>query len=418
MKNIKSKINYAVAFKYCKKGCGKDYYYGYSVEQTVGTIEQDQQLNKVSIILFDNLSELDIKSRSFDKIIVIYLFRSVYREEAFQEAIKLKNQPKFIMIASGAHPSGDPIGTLKYFDYVVVGDCEIAIRDLIKNIIEGNERPQIKGVWYKVNNKLIKGGRAELVDLNKIPPFAPKHNLFAPIEITRGCQYGCKFCCVTYIYGGKLRHRKIDEIVKWVKIMKKYGRKVVNFLTPNAFSYGFLNGGVIAKDKIEKLLQSLAKIKGVKIIFGNYLSNVRPDFVSEDLIKLVKKYTQTPTIHMGGQSGSDRILKIVNVGYTVDDIKKAVKIVRGFDLKCSVDIIFGLPGEEETDRKKTIKLIDFLVAQGAKPRIHTFMPLPGTPFADSPAGKIPLEYKKLFRKLAQERKVMLPFEYEEAAYHP
>lgn len=409
-------MKYAITFKYCKKGCGKDYYYGYSVEQTVGTVEQDKQLSKIPIILFDNLDELDRKSNLFDKIIVVYLFRSVYRGEAFQEAVKLKKYSKFITIASGAHPSGDPIGTLKYFDYVIVGDCEIVIRDLIKNIIDGNKRPKIKGVWYKVYNELINGGKAEFVDLNEIPPFAPKHNLFAPIEITRGCQYACKFCCVTYIYGGKLRHRKIGEIIKWVKIMKKYGRKVVNFLTPNAFSYGSSSGERIAKDKIEKLLRNLAKIKGVKIIFGNYLSNVRPDFVSEDLIKLVKKYTQTPTIHMGGQSGSDRILKAMNVGYTVNDIKRAVKIVRRFGLKCSVDIIFGLPGEEGPDRRKTFELIDFLIAQDAKPRIHTFMPLPGTPFAKYPAGKIPLEYKKLFRKLAQEKKVMLPFEYEEAAY--
>lgn len=409
----------AIAFKYCGKGCGTDFYYGYSVEQTIGTIEVDNNISSLPILLFDNVAELKKKAMLFDRIFTIYLFRSVYTPEVFAETLELKKDNRFVTIAAGAHPSGDPIGTLQYFDYVVVGDCEIAIKELLNCLIEG-KMPKSKGIWYRENAKIIKGGRAEALDLNMIPPFAPKHKLFAPIEITRGCPWACKFCCVTYIYGGNLRHRSVEEIVKWVRIAKESGRIVINFLTPNAFSYGSESGRdprKVRRDKIEELLSSLAKIKDIKIIFGNYLSNVRPDFVSEDLIEIVKKYTQTPTIHMGGQSGSDRILEISRVGYTVEDIRRAVKIVRQAGLNASVDFMFGLPGETEKDRKETLWFIKELMALGAKPRIHAFMPLPGTPFHNRAPGKIPAKYRELFLKWASHKQVMIPFEYEEIPWN-
>jgi len=409
----------AIAFKYCGKGCGTDFYYGYSVEQTVGAIEVSNNVSSLPILLFDDLTELYGKTASFDRVFTIYLFRSVYAPEVFAESSELKKDARFVTIGAGAHPSGDPIGSLQHLDYVVVGDCEIAIRELLNYLIE--ERvPQCRGIWHKEDGEIIKGGRTELLDLNIIPPFAPRHKLYAPIEITRGCPWACKFCSVTYIYGGKLRHRSVEEIVKWAKIAKEGGRRVINFLTPNAFSYGSDSSRDPKKtrrDKIEELLSSLARIEGVKIIFGNYLSNVRPDFVSKDLIELVKRYTQTPTIHMGGQSGSDCILQISRVGYTVEDIREAVKIVRNAGLNASVDFIFGLPGETEKDRKETLQFIRELMTLGAVPRVHAFMPLPGTPFRNQAPGKVPIKYRETLLKWAAHKQVMIPFEYEEIPWN-
>lgn len=402
----------AIAFKFCDRGCGTDFYYGYSVQQTVGVIECDAQLGKLPLILFDDYDDLTTKASTFERVIVVYLFRSADRKEVFGELPRVAAHSEFLSVGAGAHPSGDPAGTLQYFDYAVVGDCEIAVRDLIETIL-GHQLAFPVGTWYKSNGEIMKGGTAKPVDLNLIPAFAPKNDLIAPIEITRGCCWGCKFCSVPYIYGGKLRHRSIDQIVKWAKIARDKGRKVINFLTPNAFSYASKGGREIRLDKIEMLLSSLSRIKGVKIVFGNYLSNVRPDFVNQDTIALVKKYTQTPTIHMGGQSGSDRILRSSRTGYTVDDIRRAVQIVRKAGLNCSVDFIYGLPGETRQDRTKTMNFIIELLHLGAKPRIHAFMPLPGTPFEHEPRGKVPAKHKERFVPMARSKQVMTPFEYEE-----
>lgn len=120
---------------------------------------------------------------------------------------------------------------------------------------------------------------------------------------------------------------------------------------------------------------------------------------------------------MGGQSGSDRILEISRVGYTAEDIRKAAKIVRKAGLNVSVDFIFGLPGETEKDRKKTLQFIKELMALGAKPRIHAFMPLPGTPFQKQAPGKVPAKYRETLLKWAAHNQVMVPFEYEEIPWN-
>jgi B12-binding domain/radical SAM domain protein len=404
-----------IAFKYCNKGCGADYYYGFAVEQTVGTIDAHLDPDSYDLVTFDSAEELLKKTRSYNLAIVIYLFRNVYADEVFREVVAFGKERKnnYVTIAAGTYPSGDPRGVLRYFEYVVVGDCELAVSELVKQVIEGSKVKSIPGVWSSKHGKIVEGGRATPVEIDAIPPFAERFKMFSPIEITRGCPWGCKFCCVPYIYGGTLRHRSIDNIVEAVKIMKKRGKKVVNFLTPNAFAYGSVDRQMADPKKVEELLRALSKIGGMKIIFGNYLSNVRPDFVTDELVIMVKKYTQTPSIHMGGQSGSNSLLESAHVGYTMETILQAVQIVKKHGLGCSVDIMLGLPGETEADRLKTHELITKLVEMGAIPRIHAFMPLPGTPFAGETAKRVGKEERDLVGKLSRGGRIMQPFVYEE-----
>lgn len=404
----------AIAFKYCQKGCGADYYYGYSVEQTIGTIDMQLDSDSYDLILFDNSAELVEKTTNYDHVITIYLFRNIHAYEVYDEVDSLEDS-KFTNIASGTHPSGDPKGALKHFDYVVVGDCELAISELIDSIFRDDSEIDIQGVWKKDGTEIIEGGKTIPIDLDQIPPFAANRELFSPIEISRGCPWACRFCCVPYIYGGKIRHRSIENIVKAVKEMKEQGRRVVNFLTPNSFAYGSSDGLKPAPDQIRELLSELAKIKDMKIIYGNYLSNVRPDFVTDELVELVKKYTQTPSIHMGGQSGSDRVLEYNNTGYTVARLIDAVKTVRKHGLGCSVDIIVGLPGETDEDLKKSVDLVEELVELGAVPRVHAFMPLPGTPFADMKPGILSKKTISTLGRISRKGKVMQPFKYEEGS---
>ena len=64
-----------------------------------------------------------------------------------------------------------------------------------------------------------------------------------------------------------------------------------------------------------------------------------------------------------------------------------------------MDFIFGLPQEDECDIQLTIKVMSDLVRMGARIHAHTFMPLPQTPFAKSPAGQVPADIKKMLREL-------------------
>jgi radical SAM superfamily enzyme YgiQ (UPF0313 family) len=91
---------------------------------------------------------------------------------------------------------------------------------------------------------------------------------------------------------------------------------------------------------------------------------------------------------VGAQSGSDRLLAEMGRGHGVEEVRRAVALALEAGFTPSVDVIFGLPGEEEADRAATRALLVELAGRGARVHAHAFMPLPGTPWAAAPAGRV------------------------------
>jgi B12-binding domain/radical SAM domain protein len=161
----------------------------------------------------------------------------------------------------------------------------------------------------------------------------------------------------------------------------------IRFISPDAFAYGS-DGRGLALDKVAALLKGTRAILGEKgqIFFGTFPSEVRPDHVTRETIELTRRYATNKRLVIGAQSGSARMLKVIRRGHTVEDIYRAAELAAAYGFSADVDFIFGLPGETEKDAELTLKVIEDLVALGARIHAHTFMPLPQTPFA----GEIPV----------------------------
>ena len=102
---------------------------------------------------------------------------------------------------------------------------------------------------------------------------------------------------------------------------------------------------------------------------------------------------------MGGQSGSENVLKKNHRGHDVESIRRAVRYCVEEGFLPNVDLIFGLPDETDRDLKATLELADELTSLGARIHGHTFMPLPGTPLKNAPPGHIPPEAEDKLHKL-------------------
>ncbi len=151
---------------------------------------------------------------------------------------------------------------------------------------------------------------------------------------------------------------------------------------------------------MHSLLESLHKLvkdRG-RIFFGSFPSEVRPEFVNNDTINLIKKYCNNKNIMIGGQSGSESVLKKINRKHTVDDIIKAAEISLKYNLLPNIDIISGFPFETMKDIKATIKLCENLIKKGCKIHIHKFTPLSGTRFKDSLSSEFNPELKNFINK--------------------
>ncbi|MFA6088792.1 MAG: TIGR04013 family B12-binding domain/radical SAM domain-containing protein [Candidatus Woesearchaeota archaeon] len=362
----------------------------------------------VKLELLRNLKEITEKH----KIAILALsIMSIQAKEYYELIKKIKLEfPNVIIVAGGPHPTALPEEVLKNgADIVVIGEGEKTFTELVNKIENKKGYNTIKGIAYlnKKTKKMITTKPQTLINLDDYSPIAESNKRYNAIEITRGCVFGCNFCFVTHQTKGKLRHRSIPNIIKYIKIMHDTKLYDVRFVSSNAFGYGSLDGRTINYEALETLLKETRKLfkdRGL-FFFGTFPSEVRPEHVNDKTLSLLKQYCDNDNVIIGAQSGSNRILKLCNRGHTIEDIYAAAKLIKSYGFMPYVDFIFGLPFEEKEDQLKTLKAVKELIRIGARIHAHTFMPLPGTAFADKHYVPIDPEIEKEFLKFEKAGKL-------------
>ncbi|MCX9014364.1 MAG: TIGR04013 family B12-binding domain/radical SAM domain-containing protein [Candidatus Methanoperedens sp.] len=326
--------------------------------------------------------------------IMLYSFATMQAPFVFREVAQSVSDS--IFIAGGPHPSARPSETLQYFDYVVIGEGEETLPELVDVLQNQGDVSSVKGIAFTdMDGKVVFTEKRKTVDLDSYPPFSPGV-INSNIEISRGCPFGCSYCQTPQLFGHSMRHRSIDQIVKYCA----YHRDI-RFTSPNAFAYGS-NGKEPRIDKIESLLKAIPEDRN--IFFGTFPSEVRPEFISDGILEIVSKYCANTTLSMGGQSGSQRMLEIIHRGHAVEDIITGAEKCLEHGFVPVVDFIFGLPGETEEDQLESVKVIKWLTGKGARIHSHHFMPLPGTAFENAEPALLGREVEKLMGKLALDGK--------------
>ncbi len=303
---------------------------------------------------------------------------------------------RVLRVAGGPHATGDPLGTLYSlgFDVAVVGEGEETLVDLVNTFSSGGDIHSVKGIYTVVDGEPKYTSRRRPVELDKYPPFPIWRRIAGPIEITRGCPYGCRYCQVSYMHGFQPRHRSIDNIVYHVESMARHGFHDIRFITPDGLGYGL--GGRCREPRLEaieellhRLWERVCRRYGARIFYGTFPSEFRPEHIVPDVVRVLRRYVSNKSIIVGAQSGSDRVLELIGRGHSVDDVYHAVEALVKNGFRADVDFIIGLPGETRDDLLESLHTMRKLVSMGARIHLHVFMPLPGTPFSQAPPGHIP-----------------------------
>jgi B12-binding domain/radical SAM domain protein len=302
--------------------------------------------------------------------IMLYSFATAQAGEVYREVSTA--MAKAVYIAGGPHPSALPEEALQHFDYVVIGEAEETLPELIEALLEGRPADKVPGIAYKNEGRTICTAERPAVDLDRYPPFCG--SLLAPIEISRGCPWSCAYCQTSRLFGAQMRHRSVDVIARFARYHKD-----VRFTSPNSLAYGS-DGKKPRLEKVEALLRRLAETKK-PIYFGTFPSEVRPEFVSHQALDLIVSYCANRTLCIGAQSGSPEVLSAIRRGHGVEHVKEACDLCREWGIVPQVDLIFGLPMESREDQRLTLELAKWITAKGGKVRAHLFTPLPGTPLA-------------------------------------
>lgn len=179
-------------------------------------------------------------------------------------------------------------------------------------------------------------------------------NLNAWVNIMYGCNNFCTYCIVPYVRGRE-RSRKMEDIVEEVKSLIASGYKVITLLGQNVNSYGNdLNNENV---NFAILLKTLANLEGD---FRIKFMTSHPKDLTDDVINVIAENKKlSKCIHLPVQSGSNRILKIMNRVYTKEHYLEVVNKIKNKVPNCflSTDIIVGFPTETEEDFLETYHLI-------------------------------------------------------------
>ncbi len=380
----------------------------YSLAALIGAIETDHRLTDLSIDAPLKLSVKRIqKSVASGPTVLAYSVMSTQTGRIYKEVRGIRESlgDSVIIIGGGAHASARPVELLENgFDYVVIGEGERSLPELLWCFMNDKDPTSISGVVGEMSRVCPTPQDLDPIDLDAQPPFALGMNIVGPIEVTRGCPFSCKFCCTPFLTGGGVRNRSVGVIVHWLKqAVERSGFDRTWFLSPNALSYGG-RGRTVEADRLEELLREVTGIEGIEeVFFGSFPSEVRPEFVTKPILEMMRQYVANKSLQIGLQSSSDRLLKQTNRHHTVEEGMKAINTALDCGFIPHVDMIFGLPGETTRELHESIDLCYSLAEMGAKTHGHVFMPLPGSAYQNEEPGKLDSESRKRLGELSRKK---------------
>ena len=222
--------------------------------------------------------------------------------------------------------------------------------------------------YHKLNETILQFEKNklknEITDFDTIEKFNYLSKLYNKnskissfLTIQEGCDKFCHFCVVPYTRGPEYS-RPFNQIIDEAKIMVQNGSKEIILLGQNVNAYNYNEAN--KEFRLSDLIISLEKINGIERI--RYTTS-HPRDMTKDLLECYKHSKKLmPLVHLPIQSGSNKILKLMNRKHKVEEYIFTYNYLKEINNKIefSSDFIIGYPGEEEEDFENTIKLIDMI----------------------------------------------------------
>ena len=305
---------------------------------------------------------------------------------SFEESKKIsfefkKRLPSIPIVAGGPHPSVEPALTFQqipYIDLIFLGEAEDAFLDFL----EGKNSAEIPGLICRNNIDNFKKRIVNLdIDRYPFPDYdIVNHKYYAGFSAdttiswgfrslalltSRSCSYSCNFCATSW--SKPFRYHSLDYVVEMTKNILKYKIDVISFFDDTIMNF---------KDRLHKICSEFIRLK----LFWPHTSfrwfaNARADQIDPKSLSLMKR-AGCFGIGIGIESGSDRILNLINKRTTVGINKRACNYVKEAGLFLHTSFIIGFPGETESEMRETLDFMKKCDAIG----VGIFRPLPGSPF--------------------------------------
>lgn len=297
--------------------------------------EKSENLNSVDCFV---LNTCHIRDKAKEKV-----YHEIGR---VREAFLNKNKPLVIVVGCVAQAENTEMLKREPYIDLVIGPQ--SYHKLNETILQFEKN--------KLKNEITDFDTLEKFNyLKKIQNKNSKVSSFLTIQ--EGCDKFCHFCVVPYTRGPEYS-RSFKEIIDEANLLVQNGSKEIILLGQNVNAYSYKKGN--KEFRLSDLIMSLEKINGIERI--RYTTS-HPRDMTKDLLDCYKDSKKLmPFVHLPIQSGSDKILKLMNRKHNVEEYIFTFKYLKEINNKIefSSDFIIGYPGEEIDDFENTIKLIDMI----------------------------------------------------------
>lgn len=316
----------------------------------------NQRFDDVEVIDMDVERINDINNYLIDKNVVVFVYDyqlPLHTSEAIDNIFEIINKTnkdtKFIVIGK----------TSSYFyekflnngiDVVIKGIAENIICDVIENIYDNEKLKDIPNIIFKENDNIIVNSYEKVKnEFNKLP--IPNREFIdinkymdtRTIITSRGCIGTCKFCTTPY-YFGNWNGKDIKDVIDEIELLiNNYNTKKIIFLDDNA---------LVDKNRMLEICHEIKK-RNIKCLFGA-LCSIRC-YDKEVLEKMYEVGFRW--IHFGIESGSPKILKLMNKEMDIDYIKQVINEVKNIGYRVRTSFILDYPNSTKEDILKTKDLI-------------------------------------------------------------
>jgi radical SAM superfamily enzyme YgiQ (UPF0313 family) len=293
--------------------------------------------------------------------------------------------PDFPIILGGWHPSLLPDQTLEAscVDYVVRGQGEDALLELVQHIENRAAPDLIPGIGFKRNGKLIMTQERALRPLADMPPKAYQIADFDAYERGCGkrwamytsslaCPFSCAYCTNGGVYGRKWNALPAEQFVEeTVDLTRRYGLEMLWVVDDNF---------MVDLDRAREIAEGLVRANSQFYWSVQATTNLVSRLSVEDL-KLLRR-AGLKQVCQGVDSGSPKVLQLMNKTFqNFDDIYESAARCIEAGIRPSFNIIFGFPGEGPKERRETVDFMMDVCRKFPSAEFWTniFTPYPGTP---------------------------------------
>ncbi len=362
---------------------------------------KDLVLNGIEVEVFDcrifsDTWEEELKKRLDDNILVVGV--SVITGKPVENAVEIsrftkKIDPEINVVWGGPfatfYPDNISVINEKSIDYVVSGYGGESFYELVKCLLDSKEPSGIDGIYYRKGEEFIKQPYSkgfEYTNYKDIPydlieDYSVYGQLGQDLRIfsmysVYGCPYKCTFCSSPSQYKGfdkSYEYLSVTEIVDHIQhVIDKYDANYIYFIDDDSF---------VNLKHVEGIIDEIND-RGIKVKLGFRGARINEIKRMDDAFLTKLAGAGTNMMHIGAESGSDRILKLIKKNCTVDDIIECnKKLARHPEITTGFNIMAGLPTESIEEVKATRDLILTLIKDNPNCvifNINKFIPIAQT----------------------------------------